>query len=86
MKILLILSSILLNSVAQLCIRKVMLMVGNVGVSNITQSLVQMVTNQSLGFVVVAVAGYFLFNENVSLLRIVGILVICIGVYLISRS
>jgi len=118
MKILLILSSILLNSAAQLCIRKGMLIVGNVGVSNIMQSLVSMITNfylwlamvcygvsiflwmavlskvetsyavpfQSLGFVVVAVAGYFLFNENVSLLRIVGILVICVGVYLISRS
>jgi drug/metabolite transporter (DMT)-like permease len=118
MKILLILSSILLNSAAQLFIRRGMLAVGNVGASNMLQSLVPMATNlylwsamlcygvsiflwmavlskvetsyavpfQSLGFVVVAVAGYFLFNENISLLRIIGILVICVGVYLISRS
>ena len=118
MNILLILSSIMLNSAAQLFIRKGMLMVGNVGVSNVLQSIVPMITNiylwlamlcysisiflwmavlskvetsyaipfQSLGFVVVAVAGYFLFKENITLLRIIGILVICIGVYLISRS
>jgi multidrug transporter EmrE-like cation transporter len=118
MKILLILSSIFLNSAAQLLIRKGMLAVGNVNASNVLQSIVPMISNihlwlamacygisiflwmavlskvetsyavpfQSVGFVVIAVAGYFLFNENISLLRIAGILVICAGVFLISRS
>lgn len=40
----------------------------------------------SIGYVLSAGAGYFLFNENVSPIRIVGIVVICIGVILISRS
>ena len=37
-------------------------------------------------YVVSAVAGYALFNENLSPVRIAGIIVICIGVILISRS
>ncbi|MDR3002492.1 MAG: EamA family transporter [Fibromonadaceae bacterium] len=118
MNILLILSSILLNSAAQLLIRKGMLAVGKISASNVLQSIIPMVSNiylwlamlcysvsiflwmavlskvetsyavpfQSVGFVVVALAGYFLFNENVSYLRIIGILVICAGVYLVSRS
>ena len=40
----------------------------------------------SVGYVVSAIAGYALFNENLSPVRIVGIIVICIGVILISRS
>ena len=40
----------------------------------------------SVGYVVSAVAGYALFNENLSPIRIAGIIVICIGVILISRS
>ena len=40
----------------------------------------------SVGYVLSAVAGYMFFNENVSPIRIVGIIVICIGVILISRS
>ena len=40
----------------------------------------------SVGYVVSAVAGYALFNENLSPVRIAGIIVICIGVILISRS
>ena len=40
----------------------------------------------SIGYVVAAVAGYCLFNEHLSLTRIAGIIVICIGVILISRS
>jgi len=116
--ILLILSSILLNSIAQLSIRKGMLIIGKINISNLSSSFIPMITNlylwlamfcyavsiflwmtvlsrvevsyalpfHSLSFVIIAVAGYFLFNENVSLLRIVGILVICVGVCLISRS
>ena len=40
----------------------------------------------SVGYVVSAVAGYALFNENLPPVRIAGIIVICIGVILISRS
>lgn len=40
----------------------------------------------SVGYIVAAVAGYMLFNEHLSATRIAGIIVICIGVILISRS
>lgn len=40
----------------------------------------------SVGYVLSAVAGYAFFNENISPIRIIGIVVICIGVILISRS
>ena len=40
----------------------------------------------SIGYVVTAFAGYWLLGESLSVMRIVGILVICIGVYLISRG
>lgn len=40
----------------------------------------------SIGYILSAVAGYFWFQEDVSPIRIVGIIVICIGVVLISRS
>lgn len=40
----------------------------------------------SIGYVVAAVVGYYYFGESLSLTRILGILVICIGVFLISRS
>jgi len=40
----------------------------------------------SIGYVVTAVAGYMLFNEHLSIIRIMGIIVICIGVILISHS
>jgi len=40
----------------------------------------------SLGFIIVTVIGYFLFNENVTFIRIIGIILICIGVYFVSRS
>ncbi len=40
----------------------------------------------SIGYVISAVAGYYLFSEAVTPVRIAGIVVICIGVVLISRS
>lgn len=40
----------------------------------------------SIGYVVSAILGYFLFAESLSFIRIIGILVICLGVILISRS
>lgn len=118
MNILLILISVLLNCAAQLCMRKGMLIVGEVGVNNMIQNIGYMISNLwlwlamscyalsiiiwmavlskvevsfaypflSIGYVVAAIAGYCLFNESISITRIMGILVICIGVFLISRS
>jgi multidrug transporter EmrE-like cation transporter len=40
----------------------------------------------SIGYIVNAVAGYYLFQENLSLTRITGILIIVGGVYLVTRS
>lgn len=40
----------------------------------------------SLGYIFVAVSSWLLFGENISLLRIAGILIICFGVFLVSRS
>ncbi|MBX7220916.1 MAG: EamA family transporter [Blastocatellia bacterium] len=40
----------------------------------------------SLGFVVVLLASAWLFREPLSLTRVVGVLIICLGVYLVSKS
>ena len=40
----------------------------------------------SVAYVVVAIFSYYVFKENVSLLRWLGIITICFGVFLISRS
>lgn len=40
----------------------------------------------SLSYVLMLAAAWILFREDISLLRITGTLVICIGVFLISRS
>ena len=40
----------------------------------------------SIGYILSAVVGYYAFGENVTPIRILGIIVICIGVVLISRS
>jgi multidrug transporter EmrE-like cation transporter len=40
----------------------------------------------SVGYIVNAVAGYYLFQENLSFTRITGILIICVGVYFVTRS
>ena len=40
----------------------------------------------SIGYVVNAVAAWWLFGENVSLMRITGMLVIITGVWLVARS
>jgi multidrug transporter EmrE-like cation transporter len=39
-----------------------------------------------IGYVIASVVGYLFFNESLTSVRIIGIIVICIGVYLISRS
>ncbi len=116
--IILILSSVLLNSAAQLFLRKGMLLIGESGIGSLFTHMGALITNLwlwgamicyafsiflwmsvlskvevsfaypflSVGYIVVAISGYLLFNESLSLTRILGILVICIGVYLISRS
>lgn len=118
MNILLILTSVLLNCAAQLCIRKGMLIIGEVEMSSIVRSLGVMITNLwlwgamisyavsillwivvlskvevsfaypflSIGYVVAALVGYYFFGESLSLIRVAGIIIICVGVYLISRS
>ena len=40
----------------------------------------------SVGYIVVAIAGYFLLDESLGWSRILGIFVIILGVYLVSRS
>lgn len=40
----------------------------------------------SVGYIVNAIAGYYLFQENLSVMRIAGILIIIAGVYLVTRS
>ena len=40
----------------------------------------------SLGYVLVTVMGVILLKENISLLRIAGILVVCIGIILVARG
>lgn len=40
----------------------------------------------SVGYIVNAVAAYYLFGEDLSLTRVSGILVIVAGVYLVTRS
>ena len=118
MNILLIIISVLLNCAAQPCIRKGMLLVGEVGLSGLWDHIGAMLSNVwlwlavlcyafsiliwlsvlskmevsfaypflSIGYVVAAVAGYYFFGESLTPVRIAGIVVICLGVYLISRS
>ncbi len=40
----------------------------------------------SVGYVVTAFAGLLFFNENMGGLRWAGVLIICLGVYLITRT
>jgi multidrug transporter EmrE-like cation transporter len=40
----------------------------------------------SLGYILTALAGYFLLNESLTPLRIIGILIIMLGVILVARS
>ena len=39
-----------------------------------------------VGYVVTAFAGYLFFDENMGLVRWLGVLVICLGVWLITRT
>ena len=40
----------------------------------------------SLGYVLIFIASYFLFNEPISSLRVMGLICIIIGIILVSRS
>lgn len=40
----------------------------------------------SVGYIITALAGYFLFSEKISLVNAAGILMICIGVILVTRK
>lgn len=40
----------------------------------------------SIGYIITAVAGYFLLGESLTALRVIGIFVIIFGVYLVARS
>ncbi|MFZ9035567.1 MAG: SMR family transporter [Francisellaceae bacterium] len=39
----------------------------------------------SIGYIITAIAGYFLFSEPLTLMRIAGIFVIILGVYLVAK-
>lgn len=115
-----ILLSVFLNATAQICMKKGMLIVGEIsgGIQAFVTMLPAMITNVylwisalcyiisillwlvvlskvdvsyaypflSIGYILSVFAGYFLFHESVSLIRVIGIIVICIGVILISKS
>lgn len=40
----------------------------------------------SIGYVLSAITAYYFFNEDLSVLRLLGIVVILFGVYLVARS
>jgi multidrug transporter EmrE-like cation transporter len=40
----------------------------------------------SLGYILVTIMGVLLLHEQISVLRIIGILVVCIGIILVARS
>ncbi|MDR2632426.1 MAG: EamA family transporter [Treponema sp.] len=40
----------------------------------------------SLGFVLVTVLGYIFLKEHISVIRIIGIAIVCVGIILVARS
>jgi multidrug transporter EmrE-like cation transporter len=40
----------------------------------------------SIGYIVIAFAGWLFFDESIGITRWIGIIVICLGVWLITRS
>jgi multidrug transporter EmrE-like cation transporter len=40
----------------------------------------------SIAYIVTAIFSYYVFKENVSFIRWIGIITICLGVFLVSRS
>ena len=114
----LIIMSVLLNCIAQLCMKKGMMGVGEVSTQEFISAIPSMITSGylwlslfcygvsillwmivlskvdvsyaypflSIGYILSAIVGYYFFGEAVTPVRIAGIIVICIGVVLISRS
>jgi drug/metabolite transporter (DMT)-like permease len=113
-----ILTGVLLNAVAQLCLKAGTQKIGAITMDNIMGLVWQIAFNPmifaglfcyvlsvglwivalsrvdvsyaypmlSLGYVVNAIAAYYLFDEQLSPMRIAGIGVIILGVFLISRT
>lgn len=113
-----ILTGVLLNAIAQLCLKAGTQKTGAIHLNNLVDVFWQIALNPmilsglfcyvlsvglwimalsrvdvsyaypmlSLGYVVNAVAAYFLFGEQLSMTRVAGIGVIILGVYLISRT
>ncbi len=116
----LILTSVSLNAIAQLCLKKGMTVVGQFQFSagNIVSVLPRVVFNPfialgmlcyvlsialwlavlsrvevsfaypflSVGYVLVACLGYLFLGENLSFNRVLGIAIICLGLFFLSRS
>jgi multidrug transporter EmrE-like cation transporter len=116
----LILSGVSLNAVAQICLKKGMVLIGhfNFSLNNLSQMLSKVIVNPfiilgmlcyifsiiiwllvlsrvevsfaypflSIGYIMVAVMGYVFLNENISLYRIAGIIIICAGLIIMSKS
>lgn len=113
-----IFAGVLLNAIAQLCLKAGTQKIGVINLDNIMGLIWQIAFNPmifagllcyvfsvglwivalsrvdvsyaypmlSLGYVVNAIAAYYLFAEQLSPMRIAGIVVIIFGVYLISRT
>ena len=118
MNYLLIVSSVLLNCIAQVLMRCGMLSVGSVTLKTLANNLLNIATNyyiwaamicfcgsvvlwlivlsklpvsfaypwQSLGIVITALLGYSLLGERFDLLKVIGIVLIGIGIVVLSRS
>lgn len=118
MNYLLIVSSVFLNCLAQLFMRKGMLDIGQITFSNISDNLTCMLANLwlwgalacygvsvllwimvlsrvpvslafplgSIGYVFVAIIGYLWIGESLDIYKISGILIICFGIFVLSKS
>lgn len=118
--IILILSSVTLNAVAQLLMKKAMYHIGEIsgGFTGFISALPILISNFfvwlsfiiysasillwvivlskvevsfaypffSIGYIVTVLGGYIFFSEDISFMRISGILCICIGTILVARS
>ena len=118
MNYVLILSSVLLNCLAQVLMRKGMLAVGQVGLASLVNHAADMLLNLwlwgamacygvsillwmivlsklpvsfaypflSIGYIVAALIGYFWIGESLDAYKVSGILIICLGIIVLSRS
>jgi multidrug transporter EmrE-like cation transporter len=118
MNFLLILSSVTLNALAQLLVKKGMTVIGkiDVSISSIGSLIPQLIVNGyiigglgsyvvsifiwfvvlsrvqvsyaypylSIGYIITAVAAYLFLGESLSLYKIAGILIICVGIIILS--